>query len=318
MNFRTPILFLIFNRPDTTLRVFEEIKKIKPSYLYVACDGARKEREGEEERVKNTRDVVIKNIDWECEVKTLFREENLGCREAVSSAITWFFDNEEMGIILEDDCLPSQSFFPFCEELLSRYRDDTRVWLVGGTNFLSEVTSKNEESYYFSKYDRSWGWASWRRAWENYDKEMKNWPKIKKEKYLENILYSKKEADIFTREFDAVYEGKIDTWDYQWLYTILINSGKSIIPNVNLISNIGFGDNATHTFDSEHPYANLKRGEIKFPLVHPTYVVENFQNDILWSNTLVRQKKNALRIVLEMIQKGRIIDIFKKIIRKLK
>lgn len=157
--------------------------------LYIACDGARVDVLGEEQKVQQVRSFVLKNIDWDCEVKTLFQNKNLGCKEAVSSAITWFFENEEMGIILEDDCLPSQSFFPFSEQLLHKYKDDKRIWLIAGTNFIADMTSNNKESYYFSIYDRSWGWASWRRAWQNYDKNMSFWPEIKqKDLFKKNTL----------------------------------------------------------------------------------------------------------------------------------
>ena len=152
----TAVLFLIFNRLDTTKQVFEAIRQAKPPRLYIAADGARSSREGEAEKVQAVREYIIQNIDWECEVKTLFREQNLGCKYAVSGAIDWFFENEEMGIILEDDCLPSQSFFWFCEELLERYKDDMRVWHIGGSNFQNGI-KRGDGDYYFSKYNTFFG-----------------------------------------------------------------------------------------------------------------------------------------------------------------
>lgn len=314
----TPILFLIFNRPDTTVQVLQEIRKAAPSRLYIACDGARKHKEREKEKVQETRDLVLKNIDWECEVKTLFRDNNLGCKEAVSNAITWFFENEEMGIILEDDCLPSQSFFPFCKELLIKYKDDSRIWLIGGTNFLSKFHLENSPKYYFSKYDRSWGWASWRRAWKNYDKKLSLWPEIKNANVLKNILYSDKEAKMYNHIFEQTYQGKIDTWDYQWLFTVLINNGLSIIPETNLISNIGFGGEATHTFNGEHPYANLNRGEVLFPLEHPNAIIPDFEKDIRYSQLSVKEQKTRLQAFFSMLCKGEFRKIITKIHKHLK
>ena len=186
--YNIPILFIIFRRKDIALQSFERIKQVKPSKLYIACDGARENVKGEAELVKATQDSILQQIDWECNVRTLFQKENLGCGKGVYTAINWFFENEEMGIILEDDCLPSQSFFPFCEELLIKYKEDTRIWLIGGTNFLSKFHLENSNKYFFSKYDRSWGWASWRRAWKNYDKKLTLGPKIKNTNILKNIL----------------------------------------------------------------------------------------------------------------------------------
>ncbi len=254
-------------------------------------------KEGEEEKVKKIRDYIMNKIDWDCEVKTLFREQNLGCKMAVSGAIDWFFANEEMGIILEDDCLPSQSFFWFCEDLLIKYKNDTRIWHIGGTNPIDKELISN--SYYFSKYNRIWGWASWRRAWNSYDVDIKLWPKIKQKSILSNLL-EKKEAKLFQKFFDEVYKGNIDTWDYQWFLIRLLN-GKAIIPNVNLVSNLGFGEGATHTTNKDSLLANLSKGEIEFPLIHNEILVEDFNKDKKWSQISTRD-----------------ISLLKKIIRKLK
>lgn len=274
----TAVLFLVFNRLDTTKQVFEAIRQAKPPRLYVAADGARSIKEGEAEKVQAVRDYIMQNIDWECDVKTLFRDKNLGCKYAVSGAITWFFENEEQGIILEDDCLPSQSFFWFCEELLERYKNDERVWHIGGTNPIDTQLISSE--YYFSEYNRIWGWASWKRAWSVYDVEISAWPNIKTMNVLKEIL-GESEANKYERLFDRVYEGKIDTWDYQWFLYRLLN-GKAIIPKVNLISNIGFGEEATHTFDIEHKLSKLPRGEFKFPIVHPDYLIVDKERDLSW------------------------------------
>jgi len=294
---KTAVLFLTFNRLDVTKQVFDTIKKAKPPRLYIASDGARASVKGEDEKVKSVRDFIMSHIDWDCEVQTLFRDENLGCKYAVSGAIDWFFEQEKMGIILEDDCLPSQSFFRFCEELLIKYKDDTRIWHIGGTNPIDKEMISN--SYYFSKYNRIWGWASWSRAWSHYDVNIKFWPEIKKESVIYNLL-EKKEAKIFEKIFEKIYNNKIDTWDYQWFLIRLLNS-KAIIPNVNLVSNVGFNRNATHTVDSNNNLSNLARGEIKFPITHPIDMYENYKKDNYWSKKLTKNI-SPLNIIFSKIK----------------
>lgn len=274
----TAVLFLVFNRLDTTKQVFDEIRQAKPPRLYIAADGARTNKEGEAQKVQAVRDYIMQNIDWECEIQTLFRDENLGCKYAVSGAITWFFENEEQGIILEDDCLPSQSFFWFCEELLERYKNDLRVWHIGGTNPIDTQLISNE--YYFSEYNRIWGWASWKRAWSVYDVEISAWPNIKSMHVLKEIL-GESEENKYEEILDKVYQGQIDTWDYQWFLLRLLN-GKAVVPKVNLISNIGFGAEATHTFNIENKLSKLPRGEVDFPLLHPEYIIVDKNRDFAW------------------------------------
>lgn len=273
--FRTPILFLIFNRPDTTQQVFDAIKKQKPKYLYVAADGPRSNAPGEKEKCQAARDI-IKQIDWDCELKTLFRGENLGCGKAVSSAITWFFENVEQGIILEDDCLPHPSFFRFCEELLEKYRVDERVMQIGGCNF-QEGIHRGDGSYYFSKNIHIWGWATWRRAWHLYDFDMKNYNCFVSQRQIENIWPGKINQESWIKNFQSIVNGSMDTWDYQWMYAIWSQNGLSILPNINMISNIGFGDGATHTLFDDYRM-NMKTYEMD-EIVHPTFVLQNVEAD---------------------------------------
>jgi hypothetical protein len=300
---KTAVLFMVFNRLGTAKQVFQEIRQAKPPRLYIACDGARLNNEKDARNVSAVRDYIIENIDWECEVKTLFRDRNLGCKYSVSGAITWFFKHEESGIILEDDCLPSQSFFWFCEELLEKYKTDLRVWHIGGTNPIDSNSTSSE--YYFSEYNRIWGWASWRRAWAVYDVEIKDWPAISKTGVLESLL-GISESKKFTKIMWKVFDGEIDTWDYQWLLLRLLH-GKAIIPNVNLISNIGFGQDATHTFDDESLLANIEKGEILFPLKHPHYLVVDHRRDDKWkimsnkSEGLVKKLSTKLKKLKSLI-----------------
>ena len=250
----TPVLFMIFNRPDTTQKVFNAIRQAKPKQLFIAADGPREGTEGEKEKCEQAR-KVIEQVDWNCEVKTLFRDKNLGCKIADTFAIDWFFENVDEGIILEDDCLPSQSFFWFCQELLEYYRADTRIMMISGNNFQFGKV-RGEGSYYFSKYAHLWGWATWRRAWRYYDVDMKSFEKFKIESQINNIFRIKQQQKYWTKIFQSVYDGKIDTWCYQWAYTCFINNGLCIMPNVNLVSNIGFGADSTHTKEENNIFSN--------------------------------------------------------------
>ncbi len=275
--FKTPLLFIIFNRPDTTFRVFEKIKELKPAKLYVVADGARKDKNNEEVLCTETR-KVIDLIDWECEVFKNYSDTNLGCKKRVSSGIDWFFENEEQGIILEDDCLPDLTFFKFCEETLEKYKDNERIGMISGDNFQFGKV-KNEYSYYFSRYSHIWGWATWRRAWSKYDVNISNWPQVKKEKRLEQVFESKKDILYWSTIFDDVYADKINTWDYQWTYACFMNNYLSIMPSINLISNIGFGDTqSTHTKRTSK-FANMSTSPIQFPLSHPFKIEKNVESD---------------------------------------
>lgn len=256
MAFEKPILFIIFNREDTSRKVFDEIKKIQPAKLYIAADGPRKYK-NEDEKCLNTRNII--KIDWDCEVKTLYRNENLGCKKAVSEAITWFFENEDDGIILEDDCLPNQSFFYFCESMLNLYKNDNTVMHIGGCNFQQNQPLTN---YYFSKYVHVWGWASWKRAWQNYNSDLNN-SQIESIKNLLNDKnrFSNDENKYWQKTLKNLIENNIDTWDYQWVFHIWQNNGLAITPPCNLISNIGFNQDATHTVAADDS-ANLATLEI--------------------------------------------------------
>ena len=273
----TPVLFLAFNRVEVSKKVFSAIRKAKPKKLFFAADGPRPGISGESDKCQEVRGL-IDDVDWDCDVKTLFQETNLGCKIAVSSAIDWFFDNVEEGIVLEDDCVPSHSFFQFCQELLERYRHDNRIMQICGSNFLNGKVPI-DSSYYFSQYGSVWGWASWRRAWNYYDVDLSSWPEVKSARLCDFFSMNSVEATRRFAIYEDLYEGKIDTWDYQWGLAKMINSGLSIIPNENLISNIGFGIGATHTTSQDHPYANLKFEDMNFPLIPPPFIFRNFDAD---------------------------------------
>lgn len=255
------VLFLTFNRLDTTKLVFEQIKIAKPPKLYLASDGPRKNKEEEAETVKTVRNWLLENVDWDCEVKTLFREENLGCGKAVSSAITWFFEQEEDGIILEDDCLPNQSFFKYCEELLDYYKENKNVWVISGDQFIADYN--NNASYYFAKIMHCWGWASWSDRWKHYQFDLKDYD----EKGIDNVSEKKYIQKYWLNILNVMKEHKIDTWDYQWALEIVKHNGLCINPSVNLISNIGLI--GTHYKNAkENTMMNLPTFEIK-KIIHP-------------------------------------------------
>lgn len=282
--FSTPILFLVFNRIEPTKVVFKEIKKVSPSKLYIASDGPRLSKDGEFEKVLEIREYLLKHIDWECEVNTMFRDENLGCKYAVSSAITWFFNNEEAGIVLEDDCLPSQSFFFFCEKLLDKYKDNFQIGHIGGSNFQNGVI-RGDGDYYFSNFNHIWGWASWANRWSNYNVELNT---IEDSSFIDSIFPETKIRVYWKKIYKKVKQKKIDTWDYQWTFTLWHNNQISILPNFNLVSNIGFGIDATHT-KSESIFSNLPTHIVDINN-HPTHIEVNYVADLLTSNIMFGNK----------------------------
>lgn len=260
------VLFLVFNRPLTTKIVFEAIREARPPRLYVAADGAREGKDGEKEKCDEVKKIV-ESVDWECEVNTLFRDKNLGCGVAVSEAINWFFDNEGDGIILEDDCLPNQDFFRYCEEMLDYYKDNESVMHIGGNHFLD--FEYGDASYYFATIQHCWGWASWRRAWRHYDFTLKKYPLQMIEERLFYMYGNYEMRDYCKDIYIKMKKNEIDTWDYQWGLSIIANNGICINPNVNLVSNIGFSGDGTHTFGNDSPFANIETyplRDIKHPL----------------------------------------------------
>jgi len=290
----TPILFVIFNRPDTTEKVFNEIKKIKPKKLFVSADGPRENKPGEKEKCLAAREIIDR-VDWECEVYKKYSDANLGCKIGISSGIDWFFKNVEQGIILEDDCLPAQSFFKFCEELLEKYKNNEKIMMISGDNF-QNGRQRGDGSYYFSKFSHIWGWATWRRAWKYYDVSMTDYPKFKQEEKINAIWNKKYIRKYWTNIFDQVYENKIDTWDYQWAFSIWKMDGLCVIPNYNLISNIGFRDDATHT-KSASKLANQKIQSMDI-IKHPSKIEQNKKADNYYSKFF---KKSLFKKILNKI-----------------
>lgn len=282
MQTKTPVTFFIFNRPDTTRRVFNVIREAKPKTLIVIADGPRQNKDGEIEKCEETR-KIIESINWECNLIKRYSDINLGCKKRLSSGIDWVFNQFEEAIFLEDDCFPHISFFQFCEELLEYYKYNDEVLNISGINI--QFGKNNDEfSYYFSHFVHVWGWASWRRAWKHFDVEMRKWTTVKSQNLLDKHFNNQRSKKFWYKEFDKTFNGEIDTWDYQWVFACWIKNGLNVIPNVNLISNIGFGKGGVHTEDSFNELSNIPVKEMSFPLKHPPKINRNVKADNFTQN----------------------------------
>lgn len=271
----TPVVLIIFNRPALTQKVFDEIRKVQPRQLFIISDGPRSV--DEKNIVEQTR-KISEQIDWKCEVFKKFSDTNLGCKISVSSGLDWVFLQVEQAIILEDDCVPDLTFFTFCEELLEKYKDNKSIMIISGDNFFEK---KSKFSYDFCHHSLIWGWATWKRAWSQYQVASTSKLELFEEKHNELVEL------VSSRRLDAIQktlEGKIDTWDYLWQYAMLLNRGLCIYPSVNLIKNIGFGGEATHTkYRTFHSF--LSKKSIRFPLLHPAIIEANKYFDSAISRT---------------------------------
>jgi hypothetical protein len=297
-NLVTPVALFVFNRPAHTKRVFEEIKKARPEKLLIVSDGARRDVSGEAALVSECREIVSQ-VDWQCEVLRDFAEQNLGCRTRLSSGLDWIFSQVNEAIILEDDCLPTSSFFIFMSELLQRYRDDPRVGSISGFNPIPTPINEGDQSYFFSAYPSVWGWATWRRVWKDYDVNISEWPSLDRAGVLERTLISGRAVAFWRRSLTNVYKKEIDTWDYQLTLLHLKNSLLSIAPGVNLVTNTGFGQGATHTLNSSDALADFPASEIAFPLVHPIEVERSSSRDVGVERVLF--EKSWLKVMAHIV-----------------
>lgn len=283
----TPILFLIFNRPNTTARVFKRIRQVKPRQLFVAADGPRGSVIGDIEYCIKTR-AIIDKIDWKCDVKTLFREENLGCARAVSSGITWFFEHVEEGIILEDDCLPDKTFFFFCQLMLEKYRNNDNVMQITGTNTLLDKYKKQNNTYFFSTYNSIWGWATWRSAWSKFSLDLHGWRTI--EPLLSERILNPSFCHLFLDLFLKAEEGQVNSWAIPWSYHFHLSKGLCVTPNGNLIQNIGYvGVHYQDGFKNpllETPIIPFKIKNIE----HPSHIEIDFEKDNLMFDFILKPK----------------------------
>ena len=298
----TPLMFIIFNRPDTTKRVFEKIREARPKKLYVVADGPRESVPKDYELCQLTRSIV-ENIDWDCNVHKNYSDTNLGSRVRPASGFEFVFSQEDEAIILEDDCLPHPSFFEYCQQLLKHFKNEEKINIISGSNFLSKFSNKNYD-YQYSAFHHFWGWATWKRSWEKYDIDMKEWPLLKKNNLINKILKQRKSVRYWETLFEEVYNGKIKTaWDYQWIYSSWKNDGLAILPTSNLVSNIGFGENATHTKNKKHIRSNVPLEGVQFPLVHPPEIKRDVAYDLLLSEYIFKfnRKDQVIRFIKNVL-----------------
>lgn len=303
MKNNVPVLLITFNRPTHTSQVFNVLKKNKISKLYVFQDGARDAYSEDKSKIFEVRNVFSKGIDWSCDLKTYYSDKNLGCGYGPVSAISWFFEHEEYGIILEDDCLPSDSFFPFCAELLQKYKDDKKVGIISGFNPVNRWRS-NVNSYSFSLLGGNWGWASWRDRWEKFDYSAKDWQTMEAKASIKIFVDNNMYFNHFSKEFDAyLLKERADVWDFQWFFARLYNNYYSIVPSVNQIQNIGFGVESTHTSNTNDRVTRIMKEELSFPLKHPAVKLNKVFDWVMFNRFWIGRKSLLRKIILKLIEK---------------
>jgi hypothetical protein len=275
--FYTPILYIIYNRPDLVELTFGQIAKIKPKELFIAADGPKHEKVSDAENCILARNIVLSKINWDCNIHTLFREENLGCKYGPSKAIDWFFDNVEHGIILEDDILVNQGFFNYCETMLKTYKTDERIMMISGLNISGK--SKTTEDYFFGYFGGVWGWATWKRCWQGFNVDFNYWNDILIKEHI-TLFFPREVRHERISLYDRIFGGDNTVWDTQWAFYRYINSGLCIIPSNNLIKNIGFDERATHTTTKSQPWSNLEIYDIPNNIQLNPYVLRNLKYDL--------------------------------------
>jgi Macrocin-O-methyltransferase (TylF) len=301
--FDTPILFLIFNRPKHAQAVLKRIRELKPTKLFIVADGPRNNNTDDQVNCKLTRDTVMEMINWECQVKTLLREENLGCGVGPADGITWFFNQVEQGIILEDDCLPDISFFTFCENMLSRYKTTPEVMHISGNNFQDGI-ARGKHSYYFSAYTHNWGWATWHDRWALFDFEMNGYSNRFVHSISSFYKFTNDEVLFWQKSFDnMVSQHRVDIWDFRWMYSVWKNRGVSVLPQINLVKNIGFDQQATHTYIMADNIQHMTAGEIK-NIEHPSSILLNRDADKYSLTNHFNPRKEIVRRMVDLLIRG--------------
>ncbi|MDZ4668155.1 MAG: glycosyltransferase family 2 protein [bacterium] len=298
---KPPVLLIIFNRFDTAVQVLEKLRLAVVPKLYIFSDGPRKGRVNEQVDLTLVQQKVLAQIDWPCEVFTNFRETNEGPRLAIGRGVSWMFETEEEGIILEHDCVPNSSFFHFCEAMLIRYRNNNQVMHISGDNFqFGEMYG--DGSYYFSRITHIWGWATWKRAWEHYDVELKSFPEFLVQTKINAVIPYKAGQKYWLHILQQCYENKVDSWDYQWNYVLLNLDGLSILPNINLVSNVGFDAQALNTTNPKHKTARMETEELQF-IIHPSEMKLQHEAD----------RRSILRVVSPSVIRyfwDKLLDVF--------
>ena len=293
----TPVAFIIFNRPDTAVQVFEEIRKAKPEKLYIISDAAREGRTEEAEKVKECRQAIENMIDWPCEVKKNYAETNMGCKMRVSSGISWALENEDRIIILEDDVIPSEQFFLYMQQMLEEYKNKKHVMMVSGTNLIKKP--EIEGDYTFSFFPSIWGWGTWRRAWsEHYDVDIKDWPEADRTGKLKKIFRDPLSYWLYRRDAYKVYNGEKDTWDIQWDHCRFMQQGLGVVPKYNMVNNIGFDrEDATHTTGAS--FEDFSYGHMNIPC----RIKDRIEYDREYDRAYLKKYMGMTRIIKAGIKK---------------
>ena len=274
---RSPVAMFVFARPDTTARVLDAVRRARPSRLLVIGEAPRRGDAEEEDRCAQVRGL-IETVDWDCEVSTDYAPEHLSMRERFETGLGWVFSEVPEAIVLEDDCVPDPSFFHFCDALLERYRDDERVMSIGGTNIQPD-TPTGPDSYYFSRYPAIWGWASWSRAWDSHDPGMTAWPELRDGGWVEREFSDPRAVGYWRHQFEQTFRGD-EAWDRAFLFAALAAGRLHAIPSVNLVSNVGFRADATHTGPEQRgAMSHLQTSPMELPLRHPAEMRRNAEAD---------------------------------------
>jgi len=309
MGNEVPVLLVVFNRPELTRQVIDALRQVKPTQLFVAGDGPRPDHPDDIEKCRLTKQIATE-IDWQCELKTRFLSENVGCGLGVSSGISWFFDHVEYGVILEDDCVPHPHFFPFCSELLQRYADDKRIM---GVNGLAPFPDRNHPyDYHFSRRSWCWGWGTWRRAWKYFSYDIDEAIIVESLEMIRAYWSFYNARRPWRNKFQSVVNGKLKTWANRFEIANFSQNGLIIAPEKNLIKNIGFGEDATHTLHPNPVFVNLVTHPLEFPLRHPPFVYADgrpgrslakiLHRHLSFKNRCAKQLRHALGAVVDYFE----------------
>lgn len=288
-NKETALLIIIFNRPDLTAQLYSQLEIQKPAKLYIVSDGARNDNE---RIIIDESRAIFERISWNCNVKKNYSDVNMGLRKRIVSAIDWAFDEEEQLIILEDDCIPHPEFFPFCEAMLDKFKNNKEILTINGCNLNPALTYENRESYFFSRYANSWGWATWRRAWFLFDRDLSGLKKPEINTLLKSHLTSPLRATIYWRyKLNEVETNRLNSWAYRWMFTLFVNKALAVVPKTNLIRNVGVDARSTNTRGYLHyinlPTSDMNISEVVEPeILEPNYIYDSWVENSIYSKSL--------------------------------
>jgi hypothetical protein len=304
-DFELVFAFIVFNRPLHTQRSFQIIREQRPQRLFIIADGPRAGLNEDAINCSKVREIV-ENIDWPCKVERNYSPVNLGCKERVNSGLDWVFSHVENAIIIEDDCLPNHDFFMFCKSMLIYYRDDSRIWAITGNNF-QDGSTRGDGTYYFSIFNHIWGWATWKRAWLQNDKKMEFWPLWVNTNEWHRMWVNNRDRRYWQRSFESSYLNKIDTWDIGWMANVWYRNGLTVTPNRNLVTNIGFGEGATHTKNSDSQFSKMQTFQLG-GIVHPCCVFRDIDADLyvqrkLYNPSIMIRLLNKIKSSLKIFLK---------------